>query len=184
MANPITAEERESIIAYIRDHKVLVSDKGDVTMNGCYLTKAIHESFVMSEFSDDSQKDAIPVGPGPDGSTFYLLKGMYGVFRILAKYSIDEVYSYSHFDKQTTSRVACIGISNKLMGWLGWTHRGSFFYKLGHVVKEDDYVTISGWLPSYEREHPERCFNVSPGFVCNTMDDCKRCAIAHAEALS
>ena len=57
-------------------------------------------------------------------------------------------------------------------------------YKVGHVVKEGDIVTKSGWIESYEKEHPERCFNVAPGFVCKTLDDCKRCAIAHAMALS
>jgi hypothetical protein len=173
---------KEQLETYIRNHPIEVSDKGSVTMNGCYLTLATDNP---AEFPLKEDRDgAVWVGKSPDGRDFYVIPGLAGDLRLLAMNDIDEIGSYRDFDKTSTSNVACYGFSRSNKGWIGWSHRGWFMYKVGHVVKQGDIVTLSGWLPSYEAEHPEKCFNLEPGFVCKTLEDCKRCAIAHAMAIS
>ena len=184
MSKPLTKTEREQLLTYIRTHHIEVDDKGSVTMNGCYLTLANDKETVDMSFSKDERDNAIPVGNSPDGREWFVRYSMGGELRLLFRNDVDEVCSYGQFEPGSNSRVACIGISRSNCGWIGWTHRGCFLYKVGHVVKEGDIVTKSGWIESYEKEHPERGFNVEPGFVCKTLDDCKRCAIAHAMALS
>lgn len=104
--------------------------------------------------------------------------------KLLHTQKVEKVESYRDFDKSSDSHVACIGYSPEQGGWIGWSHRGWNIFKPGYVVKEGDLCTMTGYIDSYAREHPERCFNLPVGFECRTMEDCRRCAIAYAMAVA
>lgn len=163
----ISPEEIKKIQAYA-DKYFEIDDRGTVTMNGRYITLAMRE-----EYPDD---DYIHLGGKPIRIN--------GIIRILAGHEVCKVEAYVDFDKHADSTVACIGYSEKEQGWLGWSHRAAYIFKVGYKVHKDSLCTMSGWVPAYEAEHPERCFNLPVGFVCKTMDDCRKAAIAFAMAVA
>lgn len=163
----ISPEEIKKIQEYA-DKYFVIDDKRRVTMNGRYITLADPKEF--------------------EGDKYIHLGGMpvriNGIMRILAEHEACKVEAYVDFDKHAESDVACIGYSEKEQGWLGWSHRAAYIFKVGYVVHKDSLCTMSGWVPAYEAEHPERCFNLPVGFVCKTMDDCRKAAIAFAMAVA
>lgn len=163
----IRPEEIKKIQEYA-DKYFEIDDKGRVTMNGRYITSA-----AFKEFEDDTY---FHLGGKPVRIT--------GIIRILAEHEACKVEAYVDFDKHAESDVACIGYSEKEKGWLGWSHRAAYIFKVGYKVHKDSLCTMSGWIPAYEAEHPERCFNLPVGFVCKTMDDCRKAAIAFAMAVA
>lgn len=163
----ISPEEIKKIQEYA-DKYFEIDDKGHVNMNGRYITFA-----AFKELEDD---DYIHLG----GKSVCIT----GIIRILAGHEVCKVEAYVDFDKHADSTVACIGYSEKEKGWLGWSHRAAYIFNVGHKVCKDSVCTMSGWIPTYEAEHPERCFNLPVGFVCKTMDDCRKAAIAFAMAVS
>lgn len=80
--------------------------------------------------------------------------------------------------------VCSIGFSEKEQKWYGWSHRAFCGFGIGHIAKEGDCHTTSGWTEEYLKEHPEEDLSVPVGFECKTLEDCKRCAIAFAESVS
>lgn len=65
--------------------------------------------------------------------------------------------------------VCSIGFSKREQKWYGWSHRAAFGFEIGHVVGDGDAGTGNG---------------ISVGFECQTLDDCKLCALAFADAVS
>ena len=166
------APDKKEFINYCANHFVISNIAGshcDITMNDCYIG-VVHKG--------SNYKDSYPVGFG--------LYTCNHLPRLLFKYDISKVESYKDFDKkdEQQSNVACIGFSESQQGWLGWSHRACFFFKIGYVVKEGSSCTETGWIEEYEKQHPERCFNLPVGFTCKTLDDCRKCAIAYAMALA
>lgn len=163
----ISADEIKRIQAYADKH-FKIDSKGIVTMNGCYITQASIREY--------------------DGSKFFHLDGkpiqIDGEIRLLVEHNVSRVESYKDFDKHSDSRVACIGFSEDEQGWLGWSHRAAYIFKIGYVVHKDSLCATSGWVPEFEKEHPERCFNLPVGFTCKNLDDCRKAAIAFAMSVS
>lgn len=160
---------KKEFINYCASHLTLNWGNGEIKMNGCYIG-------LISDNVD--KKCCYPIGLG-----FYTKSS---TPRLLFKYDISKVESYKDFEKNSNepSNVACIGFSESQQGWLGWSHRACFFFKIGYVVKEGSSCTETGWLEDYAKQHPEKCFNLPVGFTCKTLDDCRKCAIAYAMALS
>ena len=86
-------------------------------------------------------------------------------------------------EKGGSHDVCCIGFSEREKKWFGWSHRAIFGFEVGHVVKEGDCASTSGYIEEYIAEHPEADQSVPVGFECKTLDDCKRVAIAFAESV-
>lgn len=66
----------------------------------------------------------------------------------------------------------CLGFNEDKQEWYGFTHRGHGHFGIGFVAEEGFAIT-----------EPHNGLEVPVGFVCNTLDDCKRCAIAMADYL-
>lgn len=82
------------------------------------------------------------------------------------------------------NRTCSIGFNEKEQKWYGYSHRAICGFEIGHITKEDDCSTTSGWIESYLEEHPEEDKRVSVGFEVKTLEDAKRVAIAFAESVS
>ena len=80
-------------------------------------------------------------------------------------------------------RVCSIGFSERDQGWYGWSHRAIFGFKIGDTVKEGDCAASSGWTDDYLAEHPEANTALPVGFTAQTLDDCRRMAVAFAESV-
>lgn len=164
--------DKKEFINYCANHFVISNDKTEyeyeITMDGCYICQAYARK---------------------DKNDYHIGFGLYAFNNLpllLFKYDISKVESYKDFEKNSNepSNVACIGFSESQQGWLGWTHRACFFFKIGYVVKEGSLCTETGWLEDYAKQHPEKCFNLPVGFICKTLDDCRKCAIAYVMALA
>ena len=81
--------------------------------------------------------------------------------------------------------VASVGYSEREGKWYGWSHRALCGFQIGHVTKEGECQTTSGYTDEYIKEHPEELETlIEPGFECKTLEDCKKVAIAFARSVS
>lgn len=80
--------------------------------------------------------------------------------------------------------VCSIGFSEKEQKWYGWSHRALYGFGIGHVVNEGDCAAGSGWTDEYLSDHPEEDVSVPVGFTAQTLDDCRRVAVAFADSVS
>ena len=101
-----------------------------------------------------------------------------------AKYLCDERGIFPEkidIDHSTCS----IGFNKEEQKWYGWSHRAIFGFGIGHVTKKGDCQTESGWTEEFLINNPEEREKViKPGFVCETLDDCRKVAIAFASSVS
>ena len=106
------------------------------------------------------------------------------VIRLIKRFKLDPetLDNYSEDGKGS----ACIAFSPKSQKWYGWSHRAIYGFKIGDVVEQGDLTTTSGYVEEFELEHPEIAFkHVLPvGFKAQTLDDCRKMAIAFAESVS
>jgi hypothetical protein len=79
--------------------------------------------------------------------------------------------------------ICSIGFCEKDQKWYGWSHRAIYGYGIGHIVKEGSCESTSGWTDDYLKDHPDDK-PMPIGFECETLEDCKRCAIAFAASVS
>lgn len=79
--------------------------------------------------------------------------------------------------------VCSIGFCERDQKWYGWSHRAIYGFGIGHVLKEGDCATSSGWTEEYLAEHPEENLAVPVGFVVRTANDARRVAIAFADSV-
>lgn len=84
----------------------------------------------------------------------------------------------------STDQVCSIGFSSKENKWYGWSHRAIYGFKIGDVVKAGDCVTSNGFIDEYIQEHPEANTALPVGFTANSLEDCKKMAIAFANSVS
>lgn len=77
-----------------------------------------------------------------------------------------------------------IGFSEKNQKWYGWSHRAIHGFGVGDQVEEGDLTAQSQWSPMLLEENPEADRSLPVGFVAKTLDDCKKMAIAFADAVS
>lgn len=172
---------------YFRKHLVITTGKdiifgeerkyAQALFDGCFITLAdFPESYTAKEgdsvlnhldefnYEDILQKD-------------WLIDFLY-------EKDVTKVCSFKDMDKYSDSNVACIGFSSKEQKWYGWSHREVYGFGVGDVIEEDNLACSSGFIESYEKEHPERCFNLKPGFKCETLNDCKKAAFAFAMSVA
>jgi hypothetical protein len=106
------------------------------------------------------------------------------VIRIIKRFKLDPetLDNYSDDGKGTAS----IAFSPKSQKWYGWSHRAIYGFKIGDVVEYGDLTTTSGYIEEFELEHPEIAFKhaLPIGFKAETLDDCRKMAIAFAESVS
>jgi len=84
-------------------------------------------------------------------------------------------------DKENS--VCSIGFSKKKQKWFGWSHRAMFGFKIGHIVKEGNCESTSGWTEEYLKTHKDD-LPMPIGFEVKNLEDAKRCAIAFANSVS
>lgn len=82
------------------------------------------------------------------------------------------------------SNVCSIGFCKKENKWYGWSHRAVYGFKIGDIVKEGDCCASSGWTKEYLKKHPEEDTSLPVGFKANTLNDCKKMAMAFAASVS
>jgi len=106
------------------------------------------------------------------------------IIRLIKRFKLDPetLDNYSDDGKGTAS----IAFSPKSQKWYGWSHRAIYGFKIGDVVKQGDLTTTSGYTEEFESEHPEIAFkHILPvGFKAETLDDCRKMAIAFSESVS
>ena len=85
---------------------------------------------------------------------------------------------------QPGHNVCSIGFSESRQKWYSWSHRAILGFKIGDSVKERDCAASSGWTDEYLAEHPEANTALPVGFTAQTLDDCRRMAVAFAESVS
>jgi hypothetical protein len=94
-------------------------------------------------------------------------------------------YGITRFETTDDDTTVCsIGFSEREQKWYGWSHRAIFGFGIGYVVSEGDCCTQSGFVEDYAIQHPELDRTVKVGFRCETLEDCKRCAIAFSDSVS
>lgn len=81
-------------------------------------------------------------------------------------------------------RTCSIGFCEREQKWYGWSHRAIYGFCIGDVVEEGDCCASSGWTDEYLIEHPEEDLSLPVGFQAQTLEDCRRMAIAFAESVS
>lgn len=62
-----------------------------------------------------------------------------------------------------------IGFNKEEQKWYGFTHRGYGSFGIGWEAKPEYWICTDGYIP--------------PGFKCQTLDDCKQCAICMSDYL-
>jgi hypothetical protein len=83
------------------------------------------------------------------------------------------------------SNTCSIGFCEEDQKWYGWSHRAIFGFGIGHVSREEDCQTTSGWTEECLLENPHLREEITPvGFECKTLDDCKKVAISFAKSVS
>lgn len=81
-------------------------------------------------------------------------------------------------------KAACIGFCEKDQKRYGWSHRWMSGFGIGFVAKEWAICTTIGVSDEALALNPELNIAVPVGFECKTLEDCKKCAEAFAEAVS
>jgi len=85
----------------------------------------------------------------------------------------------------SANSVCSIGFNESEQKWYGWSHRATFGFNIGHITKEGDCQTTSGYTDEYVKDHPEELEKLIPiGFECKDLGDCKKVAIAFARSVS
>jgi hypothetical protein len=80
--------------------------------------------------------------------------------------------------------VCCIGFCKREQKWYEWSHRARWGFGIGDEVTSEDHLCAhSGWTDEYLSEHPEENRSLPVGFKAKDLADCKRMAIAYAEAV-
>lgn len=84
------------------------------------------------------------------------------------------------------NKVCSIGFNKDEQAWYGWSHRAiSPPFKVGYSIDDPDHLCCSsGWTADYLAAHPEANLSLPLGFTANNLDDCKRLAIAYADAVA
>lgn len=80
--------------------------------------------------------------------------------------------------------VCSIGFCKHDQKWYGWSHRALHGFGIGDTVDSEDHLcACSGYIDEYIAEHPELDQRLPVGFVAKTLADCRRMAVAFAEAV-
>lgn len=77
-------------------------------------------------------------------------------------------------NSSTGCNAVSIGFNEKEQAWYGWTHRGYGRFYIGYEIKKDSIM--SDINPEFPR--------IKYPFKCETLEDCKQCAIKIAEELN
>lgn len=88
------------------------------------------------------------------------------------------------YKAEPNDKVASIGFNPVEEKWYGWSHRALYGFGIGHITEEGNCETTSGYIEEYIKEHPEELDKLIPaGFKCETLNDCKKVAIAFANSV-
>jgi hypothetical protein len=82
-----------------------------------------------------------------------------------------------------TDETCSIGYCEKERKWYGWSHRAIFGFKIGDCVDSEEHpCAASGWTQEALEQYPELEKSLPVGFVAQDRADCKKMAIAFADA--
>lgn len=76
-------------------------------------------------------------------------------------------------DTTPGGKTVCIGFNEDEQAWYGWTHRGFGKFDIGYEIKEDSIMNNIN--PNYPR--------IKYPFKCETLEDCKECAMKISDEL-
>lgn len=80
--------------------------------------------------------------------------------------------------------VCSVGFCEREHKWYGWSHRAMYGFGIGDEVQEGSACAESGWIEEYLIEHPDADRSLPVGFHAESLDDCRRMAVAFADAVS
>ncbi|NES91554.1 hypothetical protein [Okeania sp. SIO2B9] len=78
--------------------------------------------------------------------------------------------------------ICSIGYSEQQNIWYGWTPERMRGFKIGDEVKLGDAINESVWTDDYLAKNPHKDLSLPIGFKAETIEDCKRMAIAFANS--
>ena len=117
----------------------------------------------------------------------------YGLYNYIAVYTHDDKYigtvsdlenlfDLGIFDIQTYNhnQTCSIGFNDLKKKWYGWSHRAICGFEIGHVVEAGNIEAT----PDFDNNPIAFIFNIPVGFKCETLEDCKKCAINFAAAVA
>ena len=94
------------------------------------------------------------------------------IAEMIFKHKLTDLQSISGALSGTYGNSVGIGFNVEEQKWYGFTHRGYGSYGIGYVAEKGTIVTMSN-IPN----------GVPVGFMCKTLEDCKRLAIATSDYL-
>lgn len=92
-------------------------------------------------------------------------------------------------EEAAKGEITCgIGYDPEEKRWVGWSHRASASFGIGHVVEKGDAGArgqlLSMAIDGAQPPHPRTDSRVPIGFEVKTLDDARWCAIAYADSIS
>jgi len=119
------------------------------------------------------------------GDIFQALMFLNMGIRFFETPNVNELYGEELFPVR---KVASIGYHPKHNSWWGWSHRGCAEFKIGHQIEDGDLVVswnpfMGDTLPMVWDKTLEK-YNVKPGYIAKTIEDCKLLAMLYAEAVA
>ena len=79
----------------------------------------------------------------------------------------------TNLDTTPGGKTVCIGFNEDEQAWYGWTHRGFGKFDIGYEIKEDSIMS------NINSKYPR----IKYPFKCETLEDCKECAMKISDEL-
>lgn len=92
-----------------------------------------------------------------------------GVANVIYKHKLTQLESVNGATKGEHGGAVGIGFSEEEQRWYGFTHRGFGSFGIGYTALTHYAIVSAGYVPE--------------NFKCETLEDCKRCAIAMSDLL-
>lgn len=144
--------------------------------NGC-IFKDVKDKYIKDDYSEAIKTEVWTV----DGEYVTLAdlpnKYQYTV-NFIYKHRLTKLMSLARAKGLQLEKGSCnpvtIGFSEKEKAWYGWTHRGYGKFYIGYEIKKDSIMDSIN--PNYPR--------IKYPFKCETLEDCKECAMKIVEELN
>ena len=94
---------------------------------------------------------------------------------------------YMLTDEIVDRKLTCaLGFDPERQKWVGWSHRATAAFGVGHIVEGGDCGARSRIWSVHDGPQPPPSFDlrVPVGFECKTLDDARWCAIAFADSVA
>ena len=107
-----------------------------------------------------------------------LPKKYQNIIKFIRKHRLTNIMSLSTATDGYIARTGydpvCVGYNKKEKAWYGWSHKGFMKFQVGDIINEEIFYIDDNYIIYPEIKH---------GFVCHTLNDCKKCAIQFAACL-